>query len=172
MDPEPYIVLDRCGDKTGHELLVRPSDVSAIEEAGDDSLIRVAGRGYLVIGAPRKIASLLGSETAGAVRPAPLALADPIDLRGHVGVDGVNDKDVDRLERFLEGGPLAGPNDALNVLCTLRAIVVHSGATDWPSVPDDCICGRIKIQNWQSDGQGIRYIITATLAALGVAVAA
>lgn len=171
-DPEPYIVLDRCGDQPGHELLVQPSAVTAIEENGDDSLIRVAGRGYLVIGPPRKIADLLGSKVAGAVRPAPLAQAGQIDLRGHVGVDGVDGADVDRLERFLAGGPLADPSDAIGVLCTLRSIVVHSGATDWPGVADDCICDRIKIQNWRSDGQGIRFIITATLSALGLAVAA
>lgn len=79
-EPEPFVVLERSGDQFGHELLVRPSSVTAIEEiAGGTCLIRAAGRGYLVGGTHRAIADLLGLHVTGAVRPAPTPRFTPGD---------------------------------------------------------------------------------------------
>lgn len=72
---------------------------------------------------------------------------------------------LEKLRALMAGGPLATPDQAHFILCTLRSIVAHSGATDFPASPDDCICGRGPFQGdaWRNAGQSLRFIVAATL---------
>ena len=92
----------------------------------------------------------------------------------------VNKADVGALNAFMGGGDLRSPEHAIRLLCTLRSIVAHSGATDFPSACSDCFCNGTVLdacteynhmdpeywRNWRNTGDEVRFIIAATAAAL------
>ncbi|QXC59356.1 hypothetical protein KSP35_13180 [Aquihabitans sp. G128] len=79
----------------------------------------------------------------------------------------VLEADVDRLNAFMGSDrPLASVDEALLLLCTLRSVVAHSGVTNFPSAPDDCVCGRGPAMGFQNQGESLRFVIAATERAL------
>lgn len=80
----------------------------------------------------------------------------------------VNDRDVAALNAFMGGGELRSAEEAVRLLCTLRSVVAHSGATDFPSACSDCFCvtNRMDPEYWRNTGDEVRFIIAATERAL------
>ena len=89
------------------------------------------------------------------------------------------DVDTTKLEAFLASDePIEHWKDAIELLCILKAVVCHSGVTDFPSSSSDCFCPDRMAQKerdygvgwekdyWRNSGDEIRFIITATKVAL------